>query len=32
MSKQGMTGKRKCITLTSPLKFEIIKRLESGES
>jgi hypothetical protein len=32
MSKQGIAGKRKHITLTMSQKPEIIRRLESGRS
>jgi hypothetical protein len=32
MSKQGTAGKRKPVTVTVAQKFEIIRRLESGES
>jgi hypothetical protein len=32
MRKQGTTGKQKHITLTTPKKTELIRRLESGKS
>jgi hypothetical protein len=32
MRKQGTTGKQKHITLTTPQKLEVMRRLESGKS
>jgi hypothetical protein len=32
VSKQGIPGKKKCVTLTVPLKLKIIRRLGSGSS
>ena len=31
VSEQGITGKRKCVTLTVPQEFEIIRGLESSK-